>query len=101
MNMRDTIETKLRAALQPAFIEVIDESANHSRGSETHFKVTIAADEFQGQRLLQRHRRVNTVLAAELGATVHALAMHTYATVEWREREALAPASPQCAHGTS
>ena len=101
MSMRDTIEAKLSAALQPAFLDVVDESANHSRGDETHFKVTIAADEFQGQRLLQRHRRVNAALAAELAGSVHALAIHTYSTHEWQQRAALAPTSPTCAHGAS
>ena len=101
MSMRETIETKLRAALAPAWLEVIDESANHSRGSETHFKVTVAAEAFQGQRLLQRHRQVHAALAAELAGTVHALAIHTYSAAEWQARGAAVPASPECAHGVS
>ena len=99
MSMRDIIEAKLRAALQPDFIDVVDESANHSRGAETHFNVTVVTDTFAGQRLLQRHRQVNAALAEELAGSVHALAIHTYAPREWRARQALAPASPECAHG--
>lgn len=100
MTMRDTIETKLLAAFAPEYLEVIDESANHSRGRETHFKVTVAAEAFQGQRLLQRHRQVNATLAQELSGSVHALSIHTFSSGEWRERAGRVPTSPDCAHGT-
>ena len=61
-------------------LEVINESGNHNvaPGSESHFKVVLVAAEFEGQRLLARHRRVNGVLADELADSVHALALHTY-----------------------
>ena len=101
MTMRDTIEAKLQAALAPGYLEEIDESANHSRGRETHFKVTLAADAFQGQRLLQRHRQVNAAVAQELSSSVHALAIHTFSMSEWRERGGQVSASPECAHGSS
>ena len=99
MNIRSTIEQKLNAALEPAYLEVVDESSNHSRGQETHFKVTVAAQAFTGQRLIARHRQVNAALAAELAGPVHALAIHTYTPDEWRARMATAPDSPECAHG--
>ncbi len=68
MTVQTTIETKLADALEPLHLEVINESGNHSvpRGSESHFKVVVVAAEFEGQRLLARHRRVNAVLADEL-----------------------------------
>ena len=99
MGMRDIIESKLRTALNPTFVEVIDESANHSRGHESHFNVTVVASVFEGQRSLQRHRQVNAAVAAELASSVHALAIHTYAVSEWQARNESAPASPECAHG--
>lgn len=44
--------------------EVINESHMHSvpKGAETHFKVVVVSDQFDGLSLLQRHREVNTVL---------------------------------------
>ena len=98
MSMRAHIESKLDAAFGPALLEVVDESANHSRGQETHFKVTLVAAAFAGQRLLARHRQENALLADELKGAVHALAIHTYTPEEWAER-VCAPASPECAHG--
>ncbi len=96
------IEAKLAAALDPQHLEVINESRNHNvpRGSETHFKVVVVAAEFEGQRLLVRHRRINDALAAELAGPVHALALHTYTEAEWRQRFGAAPMSPPCLGGS-
>ena len=98
--MQTRIEEKLAAALQPAHLDVVNESGNHNvpDGSETHFKVVVVAAAFEGERLLARHRRVNEALAAELAGGVHALAIHTYTTDEWRRRFGNAPMSPPC-HG--
>ena len=102
MNVQSTIEAKLTEALAPLHLEVINESGNHSvpAGSESHFKVVLVATEFEGQRLLARHRRVNTVLADELASAIHALALHTYTEAEWRERFGAAPMSPPCLGGS-
>jgi len=102
VSVQSTIEEKLAQALDPLHLEVINESANHSvpPGSESHFKVVVVAAEFEGLRLLARHRRVNGVLADELANSIHALALHTYTSAEWRERFGEAPMSPPCLGGS-
>jgi BolA protein len=102
MTVQSVIETKLTEALSPLHLEVINESGNHSvpAGSESHFKVVLVAAEFEGQRLIARHRRVNGVLADELANSIHALALHTYTETEWRERFGAAPMSPPCLGGS-
>ena len=102
MTTQDTIESKLTEAMSPLHLEVTNESGNHhvAPGSESHFKVVLVAAEFEGQRLLARHRRVNAVLADELAGSVHALALHTYTESEWRERFGAAPMSPPCRGGS-
>ncbi len=99
--VQGVIETKLADALGPLHLQVINESANHNvpPGSESHFKVVLVANEFDGQRLLQRHRRVNEILAQELAHSIHALALHTYTPAEWRARFGAAPMSPPCLGG--
>ena len=99
--LQERIERKLADALDPEHLEVVNESGGHNvpDGSETHFKVVIVAADFDGQRLLQRHRLVNRTLAEELAGGVHALAMHTYTADEWRERFGAAPMSPPCLGG--
>jgi BolA family transcriptional regulator, general stress-responsive regulator len=102
MTIQSTIETKLAGALDPLHLEVVNESRNHSvpAGSESHFKVVVVAAEFEGKRLIARHRRVNDVLADELAHSIHALALHTYTAAEWRERFGEAPMSPPCLGGS-
>lgn len=98
--MQQTIEDKLAGALELKHLEVINESGNHNvpAGSESHFKVVLVADAFEGERLVNRHRRVNEILADELRDSIHALAIHTYTEPEWHERNGNAPMSPPCGH---
>jgi len=58
------------------------------------------SEEFSGKRLIERHRRVNQLLADELSGPVHALAIHTYTAEEWRSRHGDAPMSPPCLGGS-
>lgn len=101
MQIQKRIEDKLLAALAPVHLEVVNESGNHNvpPGSESHFKVVLVSAAFEGERLLQRHRRVNAVLAEELAGPVHALALHTLTEAEWRERYGDVPDSPLCRGG--
>ncbi len=101
MSTAERIETTLARQLDPQHLEVVDESANHNvpPGAESHFKVIVVAPEFEGRRLVERHRRVNELLADELAGGVHALALHTYTEAEWRGRFGEAPMSPPCLGG--
>ncbi len=96
MSMQQTIETKIQAEFAPAHMEVINESHMH-RGpaEESHFKLILVSAQFEGQRLLARHRAVNAVLAQELAGSLHALALHTYTPAEWDEQQQ-APRTPSC-----
>ena len=84
----DSIERKLREALQPSRLQVIDESHLHAwhagarPGGETHFRVEVTAACFAGQSRLARQRRVYQVLAAELAGPVHALSLRALAPGE-------------------
>ncbi|MGL5006936.1 MAG: transcriptional regulator BolA [Plesiomonas sp.] len=100
--MYDQIVAKLNAAFVPAYLQVTNESHQHNVpiGSESHFKVVIVCAAFEGQRLLARHRAVNTVLADELAHSIHALALHTYTVEEWADIADNVPQSPVC-HGGS
>jgi BolA protein len=82
------IDQRLRAALAPERLDVIDDSEKHrghaghdSRG-ESHFTVRIVASAFQGMTRLQRQRAVNAALAELLKERVHALAIEARAPGE-------------------
>lgn len=93
----DIINQKLTAQFAPSHLEVINESNRHHvpPNSETHFKVVIVSEQFEGQRLIARHRSVNMALAEELANGVHALSMHTYTPADWQSVEEV-PRSPNC-----
>lgn len=82
------IENRLRAALSPERLAVIDDSAKHAghaghdaRG-ESHFTVEISAAAFAGQSRVARQRMVNAALADLLRDRVHALAIKARAPGE-------------------
>jgi BolA protein len=95
------IEAKLRAALDPVHLEVLNESDRHAvpPGSESHFRLRVVARAFAGQRLVDRHRAVNRLLAAELAGKVHALALETLTPEEWAARGGAGRESPPCLGG--
>ena len=101
MSVAASIERKLVQGLDLMHLEVVNESGNHNvpPGAESHFKVVVVAGEFDGERLLVRHRRINALLAEELAGEVHALAIHAYTAEEWRRRFGAAPLSPPCLGG--
>jgi BolA protein len=101
MNIQETIERKLVDAIPLLGLEVINESYMHNvpTGSESHFKVVIISDEFEGERLVKRHQRVNKVLAEELAGSVHALAIQALTPDEWKEKGRAVLPSPECLGG--
>ena len=101
MSVQAIIEQKLASGMQPQHLQVINESSNHNvpAGSESHFKVVIVADAFEGKALLARHRMINELLADELQNKIHALALHTYTADEWADASGNAPMSPPCLGG--
>jgi BolA protein len=103
MTIEAIIEEKLLATFSPLYLDVINESHMHNvaPGSESHFKVIIVSEEFEGERLIKRHRAINTLLAAELADKIHALALHTYTKQEWKNYYAdNMPLSPKCLGGS-
>ncbi len=101
MQMQNQITDKLNQALSPQHLQVINESGNHNvpAGSESHFKVTIVAEDFGDESLVKRHQKVYQVLADELKGSVHALALHLYTREEWRAKNGEAALSPPCMGG--
>lgn len=81
MKVADSIRNKLQAELNPAHLEIIDESNKHAghRGArpegETHFHVVVQSAAFDGMSRVARQRLVYKILAEELAGPVHALSV--------------------------
>ena len=82
------IEKRLRSALAPNELRVINDSerhrghAGHDGSNESHFTVEIEAPSFAGMTRLQRQRAVNQALGDLLRERVHALAIRAKAPGE-------------------
>ena len=81
MSLKDSMTKKLSEAFTPVSLDVADEShlheghSGHRPGGETHFRIHIVSQAFEGKSRIDRHRMINTLLAAELAGSVHALAI--------------------------
>ncbi|WP_163577900.1 BolA family protein [Halomonas faecis] len=97
MSIQAVIEEKLQA-LEPSVLTVENESHRHAvpPNSETHFKVTLVSERFEGLMPVKRHQRIYALLADELSGPVHALALHLYTPQEWEASGRMRPDSPNC-----
>ncbi len=96
MSRQAAMESKLTEAFAPERLAVINESHLHAGHhhiengeeaefdgtGETHFRVRIVSSAFAGMSRMERHRAVNTALADELKAGLHALAVEPAAPGE-------------------
>jgi BolA protein len=83
----DRIRACLQQALEPAQLEVEDESHRHAghegaRDGRGHFRVRVVAAAFAGLPLLKRHQRVYSALGELMRTDIHALALDTRAPDE-------------------
>jgi BolA protein len=88
VDRRNRIETTLRQALAPHYLEVVDESALHAghagaAGGGGHFRALVVSERFQGQDLLTRQRIVYAALGDAMKSEIHALALRTLTPEEF------------------
>ena len=80
------IDTAVRAALQPLYLEVIDDShlhAGHAGAREgRHFTVRITAERFNGLSRVARHRLIYDSVQLLIPRGIHALAIEARAPGE-------------------
>lgn len=67
---KEQVEASLTSKLNPVHLEVIDTSG----GCGASFAVEIVSEQFEGKRLLERHRIVNAALEEEM-KEIHALSI--------------------------
>jgi BolA protein len=77
----ELIRQKLKEALKPDLIEIIDQSAGHAghAGNQKgggHFYVTIVSASFEGKNLVQRHQLIYQILNELMKDEIHALGIN-------------------------
>jgi BolA protein len=76
----EMIRERLTEALQPAELDIQDDSAKHAghegaKGGGGHFNVRIISPAFGGKNLLERHRMVYDALGDAMQSEIHALSI--------------------------
>lgn len=81
VDLIERVRRLLLAGLGAAEVRIDDESDAHvghrGSGGGAHLRVTIVAEAFAGKASLARHRAVHAVLADDMKARIHALALVT------------------------
>ncbi|CAL9229764.1 unnamed protein product [Arabidopsis halleri] len=70
MVTKEQVEASLTSKLKPIHLEVIDISG----GCGASYEVEVVSEQFEGKRLLERHRMVNAALEEEM-KEIHALSI--------------------------
>ena len=79
MKIADRATQKLNEAFHPSVLELVDESELHRghggyrEGGETHFRLLIVSDAFEGQNRVARQRSIYDLLKDEIEERIHAL----------------------------
>jgi BolA protein len=102
MSLQAAIENRLSEGFNPSVLQVENESHQHAvpANSETHFRVVMASEAFEGKRRIARHQAVYGALSEEMNNGIHALTLHLYTPAEWQDSESGAPQSPPCMGGS-
>lgn len=91
MTVVDSIRERL-AALDPAHVEIVDESALHAghegaRDGGGHYRLSIVSPRFADQSTVARHRLVYGALGGLMQRQIHALAIQALTPEEAERRE--------------
>ncbi|KAL6219752.1 hypothetical protein ACLB2K_007511 [Fragaria x ananassa] len=79
---KEQVEATLTSKLKPTHLEVVDTSG----GCGASFVIEIVSEQFEGKRLLERHRVVNSALEEEM-KEIHALSIKKALTPEqWKQQ---------------
>lgn len=99
--LQESIESKVRTELEPSHLEVINESSMHNvpAGSQSHFRLRVVTEAFQGVSRVKRHRQIHDLLGEELRGGLHALALELMTPAEWQLKGGIGAQSPDCMGG--
>ena len=91
MGFSQSIHEKIEAALKPHSLEIVNESHLHAGhqesfdgSGETHLRIKVVAEVFDGMNRVDRHRTINALVADEIAAGLHAIAIEAKAPSEVR-----------------
>jgi BolA protein len=83
----ERLEARLRSALQPSELQVVDDSHLHAghagaAGGHGHFTVHLVSERFSGLPVVRRHRLVYEAVGDMMTTDIHALSIQALAPGE-------------------
>lgn len=102
--IENQIRQKLEEQFSPLHMELVNESSMHNvpQGSETHFKLLIVSQAFEGLGRVQRQQKIYSLLKEEMGEIIHALSQRVLTPQEWKTLGGnVSISSPQCLGGSA
>lgn len=89
MSFVKSIHKKLESEFSPQSLEIVNESHLHAGhqenfdgSGETHLRIKIVSDAFEGMNRVARHRAINAQVEAEIALGLHAVAIEVKAPSE-------------------
>lgn len=89
MSFSHSIQKKIEEHLNPISVEIINEShlhAGHQESfdgtGETHLRIKVVSQVFEGMTRVNRHRQINELVAEEISKGLHAIAIDAKAPNE-------------------
>ncbi|PHS72200.1 MAG: BolA family transcriptional regulator [Cycloclasticus sp.] len=88
----DNIKTTLTAALQPKFIEVLDDSQAHAghegaKAGGGHYYLTIVSEQFADKSRIKRHQIIYGALGDMMKHDIHALSIKAFTPEEQPQQQ--------------
>ncbi len=89
----EMIENRLRNALDPIRLEIVDDSQSHAghagalESGGGHFYAMIVSNAFAGKSLVQRHQLVYAALGDLMQSIIHAFSMKVLSPDEFINKE--------------
>jgi BolA protein len=84
------MRSRLENAMELTHFEVKDFTGRHLNHKlhegGFHLEVIIVSPEFEGQNLVQRHRKVYEAMGELMKHEIHALSMKTHTPAEWERK---------------
>lgn len=101
MTILEQMLQKLKTEFSPTVIELVNESHLHHRpsGAETHFRLLIVSEKFQGMSRIDRQRQINQLFEYARDKGLHALTQRALTPQEWEsQKDGAEFTSPSCQH---
>ncbi len=101
--MEKALRASIEQTFEPEYFELENESHRHSvpANSETHFRLLVVADAFEGKSRVDRSRLVNDLIKPFMNQGLHALTQRTFTPPEWDKiKDTFEMVSPECRGGS-